>query len=98
MVVQIVSNTSPLSNLTLIGQIELLQQIYPAIVIPPSVQTELMQFSEIQPAISALVDAEWLIIKPPQDFQMVAKLEQTLDPGEAAAIAKRMPCIYRPSR
>jgi predicted nucleic acid-binding protein len=31
----IVSNTSPLSNLGIIGQLPLLQQIYPKVIIPP---------------------------------------------------------------
>jgi len=51
----IVSNTSPLSNLAVIGEIQLLQQIYSKILIPPIVHTELMRLPEIQPAISTLI-------------------------------------------
>jgi hypothetical protein len=40
---RVVSNTSPLSNLAVVREISLLQQIYTKIVIPPIVQTELTQ-------------------------------------------------------
>lgn len=47
----IVSNTSPLSNLAVIGELSLLQTIYPTILIPPIVQIELMRLPETQPLI-----------------------------------------------
>lgn len=83
----IVSNTSPLSNLTVIGELSLLQQIYPKILIPPIVHTELMRFPEIQSTISTLTNTGLVIIQMPQNPQLVQTLNQTLDPGEAAAIA-----------
>ncbi|NJL49934.1 MAG: DUF3368 domain-containing protein [Leptolyngbyaceae cyanobacterium SM2_5_2] len=46
-----------------------------------------MQFSEIRPAIAALLTTGWLEVKAAQDLQLVWALEQTLDPGESAAIA-----------
>jgi len=84
---KIVSNTSPLSNLAVIGELDLLQQIYPKILVPPVVRSELMQFSEIRPAIATLFTTGWLEVQVAQDFQLIWALEQTLDPGEAAAIA-----------
>ncbi|HHP7243880.1 MAG TPA: DUF3368 domain-containing protein [Elainellaceae cyanobacterium] len=83
----VVSNTSPLSNLTLINQISLLQKIYPQILIPPTVYAELMNFSEIRPAIATLISESWLVVKTPKDIRLISALEQVLDPGEAAAIA-----------
>jgi predicted nucleic acid-binding protein len=38
----VVSNTSPISNLAAIGQLELLQQLYGNIIIPPAVYQELI--------------------------------------------------------
>lgn len=84
---QVVSNTSPLSNLAVIGEIGLLQQIYPKILIPPIVLAELMRFPEIQPAISTLVNTGWLEIQIPKNLQLLQTLSQVLDPGEAAAIS-----------
>ena len=83
----IVSNTSPLSNLAVIGELDLLQQIYPKILVPPIVRSELMQFAEIRPAIATLLTTSWLEVQAAQDLQLIWALEQTIDPGEAAAIA-----------
>jgi hypothetical protein len=83
----IVSNTSPISNLLIIGEISLLQQIYPKVLIPPAVHSELTRLPNLQPAMLSLVDAGWLEIQTPTDLQLLNILNQTLDPGEAEAIA-----------
>jgi uncharacterized protein len=46
----IVSNTSPISNLIVIGEISLLQQIYPKVLIPPAVYSELTHLPTLQHA------------------------------------------------
>lgn len=84
---KIVSNTSPLSNLAVIGQISLLQQIYPKILIPPAVEAELIQFPMIQSMVMPLFEEGWIEVQVPQDLQQVIALQQILDLGEAAAIA-----------
>lgn len=83
----VVSNTSPLSNLAVIGKIALLQQLYPKIFIPPVVHDELMRLHEIQPIITSSLAAEWLEIQTPTNLQLIETLQQTLDPGESEAIA-----------
>jgi predicted nucleic acid-binding protein len=82
----IVSNTSPLSNLAVIGEISL-QRIYPKILIPSIVYTELICLPEIQPTIAPLITIGWLEIRTPKNLQLIQSLEQTLDPGESTAIA-----------
>jgi predicted nucleic acid-binding protein len=67
----IVSNTSPLSNLGMIGQLPLLQQIYPKVIIPPMVHRELMRLSVIQPEITFLITQGWLEIQPVTDQPML---------------------------
>jgi hypothetical protein len=84
---QIVSNTSPLSNMAVIDEIHLLQEIYPTIIISSTVYTELMEFSQIKPTIAGLVESGWLSVEHPKNVQLVSRLEQTLDLGEASAIA-----------
>ena len=84
---QVVSNTSPLANLAAIGQLPLLQRIYPQILIPPVVHTELICFPPIQSVIAQQVDAGTFKIQAPQNSALVQTLSQILDPGEAAAIA-----------
>jgi uncharacterized protein len=83
----IVSNTSPISNLIVIGEISLLQQIYPKILIPPSVHSELTRLPTFQPTMFSFLGAGWLEIQAPTNLQLLYTLSQTLDPGEAEAIA-----------
>jgi len=83
----IVSNTSPISNLIIIGEIALLQQIYPKILIPPSVHSELTRLPILQTTMISLLEAGWLEIQAPTNLQLLDILNQALDPGEAEAIA-----------
>jgi uncharacterized protein len=83
----VVSNTSPISNLVIIGEISLLQTIYPRVFIPPSVHKELMRLPVLQPTIASLLSTGWLEIQQPTDLQLLYTLSQSLDPGEAEAIA-----------
>jgi hypothetical protein len=84
---RVVSNTSPLSNLAVIGKIGLLQKIYPKVLIPPAVHDELICFQKIQSTISNLVETGWLEVQVSKSVQLTQILNQLLDPGEAAAIA-----------
>jgi uncharacterized protein len=81
------SNTSPISNLIIIGEISLLQQIYPKVLIPPAVHSELTRLPDLQPTMISLLDASWLDLQAPTNLQLLDTLNQTLDPGEAEAIA-----------
>jgi uncharacterized protein len=83
----VVSNTSPISNLIIIGETSLLQQIYPTVLIPPAVHLELTRLPILQPTMRSLVGTGWLKIQTPSDLQLLSILNQTLDPGEAEAIA-----------
>ena len=84
---QVVSNTSPLSNLAAIDKIDLLQQIYPQILIPPAVHTELIRFPKIQPTINTCLKSGFLEIRQPTNTELIQTLNQPLDLGEAEAIA-----------
>ena len=84
---RVVSNTSPLSNLAAIDHIDLLQQIYPQILIPPAVHAELIRFSKIQPAIYTCLKSGFLEICQPTNTALIQTLNQPLDLGEAEAIA-----------
>ncbi|WP_404788088.1 DUF3368 domain-containing protein [Altericista sp. CCNU0014] len=83
----VVSNTSPISNPIVIGEISLLQQIYPKVFIPPAVHSELTRLSTLQPTMFSLLEAGWLKIQAPTNLKLLNTLNQTLDPGEAEAIA-----------
>jgi uncharacterized protein len=83
----VVSDTSPITNLALIGQLMLLQQLYGIIVIPQAVAEEI---AAIIPRLSNTPDIlhfDWIQIRQVTDKTLVASLQLELDAGEAQAIA-----------
>jgi predicted nucleic acid-binding protein len=82
----VVSNTSPISNLAAIGQLELLQQLYGNIIIPPAVYQELINSGDAEPATLAVQTLDWIQTQPVSDRVLLETLQTNLDPGEAEAI------------
>lgn len=84
---RVVSNTSPLSNLAIIGRLDFLRQRYGSVTIPPAVAEELFALSHpaAQARLTAAIDAGWLGIEP-QPVPAL-RLPFPLDAGETAAIA-----------
>lgn len=87
----IISDASPLIGLAKIGRLNLLQQLYQHIVIPPAVHTELQTASQCAGSVElqqALADG-WLSVAHQADVPIdcIIELRQTLDMGEAEAIA-----------
>jgi predicted nucleic acid-binding protein len=85
----VVSNTSPILNLAIVGQLDLLRQQFGQIQIPPIVLYEL-KIDEERPGsqlIQAAIVAGWIQIQPISNQPLVQLLKQTLDGGEAEAIA-----------
>lgn len=84
-----VSNTSPLSNLSRIGRLELLRKQFGTIVIPLAVWQELSLIPD-KNAWASLVKAQeegWLIKTAVLSKPLVKHLSASLDAGEAQAIA-----------
>lgn len=82
----VISNTSPISNLAAIGQLELLQQLYGNIIIPPAVYQELINSGDTDPATLAVQTLGWIQTQPVLDRVLLETLQTNLDPGEAEAI------------
>ena len=84
----VVSDTSPLSNLAIIGYLSLLQQIYERVLIPPSVAEELARGGEDDGRIVGVLSLDWIEVRQPTNLQQITKLENdnNLDRGEAEAI------------
>lgn len=84
---QVVSNTSPISNLAIIGRLELLKARYGTVLIPPEVRLELDRLTHLQAkeTIELALNQGWLVTtaKPgePKDFS--ARFD--LDIGELEA-------------
>ncbi|MEC4814490.1 MAG: DUF3368 domain-containing protein [Scytonema sp. PMC 1069.18] len=85
----VVSNTSPLLNLAMIGQLSLLKQQFGQIQIPTTVLEEL-RVNEALPGSVQLreaLEAGWLQVQELDNQALVLLLLQDLDKGEAEAIA-----------
>jgi len=84
----VVSNTSPISNLAIVGRLDFLRRRYAVVRIPPAVADELAALTH--PAASLRIKAalsdRWLVVEPP-DKTTSLQLPFPLDPGETAAIA-----------
>ncbi|MEM1292980.1 MAG: DUF3368 domain-containing protein [Cyanobacteria bacterium P01_H01_bin.162] len=85
----IVSDTSPLSNLTLVDHLFLLQEIYQTVIIPKAVAEELANAQTDEPSIAAVLSLDWVTVKNAQNVALIAELrnEYLLDRGESEAIA-----------
>ncbi len=84
---RVVSNTSPLSNLAIIGRLDLLKQRYGTVRIPPAVARELSALSHPagQARIAAALAEGWLVVEQPPFAR--PPLPFPLDAGETEAIA-----------
>lgn len=76
----VISDTSPILNLSAVGQLDLLPKLYGKVAMPPEVERELRRngFSE---------SLTWLMVIQPTDRIRVQHLMSMLDAGEAEAIA-----------
>lgn len=83
----IVSDASPLMNLAAISQLQLLREIYGRIIIPPKVFQELTVQGRGQPGDSEVRNAKWIEVQEPSDRILISELSETIDVGEAEAIA-----------
>jgi len=85
----IISDTSPLSSLALVGYLSILKDIYTNVVIPQAVANELANLTEEDIRIKAIISLNWIQVKQATNLELVACLrnEYNLDLGEAEAIA-----------
>ncbi|WP_199246425.1 DUF3368 domain-containing protein [[Phormidium] sp. ETS-05] len=88
----IVSNTSPITNLAAIKQLELLQKLYNRIVIPQAVYEELTNRGVQVPGATEVQIFPWIETQQVINQPLVQALRQKLDPGEAEAIALSIEC------
>ena len=85
----IVSNTSPILNLAIVDQLVLLHRQFGKILIPNAVLDEL-KVSEERPGSQAIREAislGWIQTQAVSNVSFAQLLKQTLDRGEADAIA-----------
>ena len=85
----IISDTSPLSNLAIVGYLSLLQQIYNKVIIPQGVAEELKNASDEENLIAGVLSLDWIEVVPAKNLELISILRNNhnLDRGEAEAIA-----------
>lgn len=85
----IISDTSPLSNLAIVGYLSLLQQIYNKVIIPQGVAEELKNASDEENLIAGVLSLDWIEVVPAKNLELISVLRNNhnLDRGEAEAIA-----------
>lgn len=92
----IISDTSPIANLILIDQLEILRQVFKKIVIPPTVNKEIKELEQFDIDLQKYNSCDWIIIKTPSNELEVMALKKQIDPGESEAIslAKELQAKY----
>lgn len=87
-----VSNTSPLTNLAVIGQFDLLRRLYGRLWIAEAVWDELNAGGRAWPGRAEVAAADWIERRAVQNRPLVTALRERLDPGEAETIALAVEC------
>ena len=83
----VVSNTTPLIGLAVIGRFNLLRQLFGSIIIPEAVYQEAVIYGREQGGARREVsEAHWIEIRPVKDRLAVEVLLDELDIGEAETI------------
>jgi uncharacterized protein len=85
----VVSNTSPILNLAIIGKLDLLRQQFGEVLIPPMVLQELKVDTEL-PGVGPIrlaLQNRWLQVVELSNTDIARALRRDLDNGEAEAIA-----------
>ena len=85
----VVSDTSPITNLAAISQLDLLQQLYTCIGIATAVYNEMVRVDKLVPGAVEVQTLPWIQAQAVTDSQQVRVLresQENIDLGEAEAI------------
>ncbi|MFZ4476385.1 MAG: DUF3368 domain-containing protein [Saprospiraceae bacterium] len=82
----VVSDTSPIINLAMIGRLSLLPAVFNRVIIPQKVFEEIVSQGTDLPGALEITTANWVDVLTCKDFQKVQALEDEIDPGESEAI------------
>jgi hypothetical protein len=86
----VVSDTSPITNLAAISQLDLLQQLYTRLIIPTAVYNEMVIVDKLVPGAVEVQTFSWIQTQAVVDSQRVIVIQESqenIDWGEAEAIA-----------
>ncbi len=80
----VVSDTSPILSLALIGRLELLHDLYAIVLIPDAVRSEIIATG--QGGAQEVAQVDWIITRPAEHDVVLKLLLREVDRGEAEAI------------
>jgi len=83
----VISNSSPLMNLAIIGQLDLVKTLFGRVLVPQEVWHELTVAGKGKPGSTLIRQAEWIERVELEHHTLYPLLRKDLDDGEAAAIA-----------
>lgn len=84
----VISNTSPIVNLAVVGHLHLLHKLYYQVVIPQAVYDELSNVLKKYPHIrDSVMQASWIECHTIKNRELVSAFAREVDRGEAEAIA-----------
>ena len=89
----VISDTSPITNLAAIGQLDLLHQLYTTIIIPVAVYQEMVAVDRLVPGAVEVQTLSWIQTQAVANAQRVIDVqtsEDNIDLGEAEAIILAM--------
>jgi len=84
---RVVSNTSPLTNLAAIGQLNLLHRLFGRVDIAHAVWDELNANGRSWPGRDEVARASWIVRQTPNNGALIRALQRDLDRGESESIA-----------
>ncbi|WP_306557917.1 DUF3368 domain-containing protein [Nostoc sp. 'Peltigera malacea cyanobiont' DB3992] len=85
----IVSDTSPITNLAAIGQLDLLRQLYSSVIIPKAVYNEMVGVNKIVPGAVEVQTLSWIQTQTVVNSLQVTEIQENnenIHLGEAEAI------------
>jgi len=82
----VVSDTSPITNLAAIGQLDLLRQLYDTVIIPLAVYNEMVGVDRVVPGALEVQTLDWIQTQTVADSNRVIEIQENIHLGEAEAI------------
>ncbi len=83
----VISNSSPLMNLAVIQQLNLVRELFVKITVPEQVWRELTVDGKGKAGADEIMRSDWIEIANVKNIELIKLLNKDLDIGESAAIA-----------
>jgi predicted nucleic acid-binding protein len=83
----VVSDTSPITNLSAIQHLDILRQLYGELIIPGAVYDEMVNLEYDVPGTKEVQTLSWIRTRQANNRSLVAELRSEIDAGESEAIS-----------